>query len=120
MSGVHCQHCGKFAVSDDRIGDWWDYNSGYLCLQCTDKFLSRNSKTTRKPEDASYVELRERLVAINEKATEQEKRLIKEYPKFADTHAQPTTEREYGAFWSLDVLYWVRDYCDGFIDTDEE
>lgn len=72
------------------------------------------------PEYALPVELRERLIAIKKRAAEQEKLLKEVYPKFVDTHAQPATGKEHGALWALDVLYWVQDYCDGFIDEDDK
>ncbi len=119
---MECQHCGKFGKADDRLGDWWDFNGGHLCVECTNKNFGRDSKpkSNRNPEDASYAELRERLIAIKKRAAEREKRFKEEYPKFVDTHEQPTTEREYGAFWALDELYWIQDYCDGLIDEDDE
>ena len=76
--------------------------------------------TMSTPEHASHAELGERLIAIKKRAIEREKLLKEVYPKFVDTHAQAATKEEYGALWSLDVLYWVQDYCDGFIDDDEE
>ncbi len=117
---MECLHCGKVARPDDRVGDWWGYNGGYLCLECTNRHLGKESKPQPhlKPEHAPYTELRERLVAIQERAIKQEKFLKEEHPKFTCPHAQPTTEREYGAFWSLDILYWIQDYCAGFIDDD--
>lgn len=63
---------------------------------------------------------RQRLKKVKKRADEEVADLLSRFPKFRDTHEQPTTEREYGAFWSLDILYWVQDYCEGFIDEYEE
>jgi hypothetical protein len=61
-----------------------------------------------------------RLLAIYERAELETKDLLERFPKFRDIHQQPCSEREYGAFWSLDILYWISDYCEGLIDEDDE
>ncbi len=59
------------------------------------------------------------LEAIRKRVDVAVKNLLKRFPKFIDTHAQPNSNEEFGALWSLDILYWIQDYCESLIDEED-